>query len=142
MQKTYAPNNKQIKKEWHFIDADNKVLGRLASDIAVLLMGKNKPQYAPNAEIGDKVVVTNASKIAVTGKKLHDKTYYHHTGYPKGLRSITLEKLLEKKPTEVLRKAVEGMLPKNRLRKVRMSNLYIYEGIEHPHKAQENAKNE
>ncbi len=139
MEKTYAPNAKQIIKEWHFIDADNKVLGRLATEVAVLLMGKNKPQYAPNAEIGDKVVIINAAKIAVTGNKLKDKVYYHHTGFPKGLRSITMGKLLDKKPTEVLRKAIEGMLPKNRLRKERMSNLYIYEGTEHPHKAQANA---
>lgn len=141
MQKTFAPNSKNISKEWHFIDADNKVLGRLAAEIVVLLMGKNKAVYAPNAEVGDKVVVINAAKVAVTGRKLENKVYQHYTGFPGGLRSETLGKLLARKPTEVLRKAIMGMLPKNRLRDLRMNNLYIYEGAEHPHKAQENGKN-
>ncbi len=137
MQKTYAPNPNKIEKSWHFIDAQGQVLGRLATDIASKLMGKNKAIFAPNEDLGDKVVVTNASKIAVTGNKMKNKVYYHHTGYPSGLRSETMEKLMARKPEEVLRKAVLGMLPKNKLRKVRMANLYIYKDSEHPHQAQE-----
>lgn len=137
MQKTYAPNPNKIEKDWHFIDAQGQVLGRLATDIASKLMGKNKAVFAPNEDMGDKVVVTNAAKIAVTGNKMKNKVYYHHTGYPSGLRSETMEKLMARKPEEVLRKAVLGMLPKNKLRKVRMANLYIYKDSEHPHQAQE-----
>jgi len=137
MQKTFAPNSKKISKDWHFIDADNKVLGRLAAEIVVLLMGKNKAVYAPNAEVGDKVVVTNAAKIAVTGRKLENKVYHHYTGFPGGLRTETLGKLLDRKPTEVLRKAVMGMLPKNRLGAQLLSNLHVYTGNEHPHAAQQ-----
>ena|SRR5688572_7606568 len=140
MLKTFAPNPKKVETKWHFIDADNKVLGRIATEISILLMGKNKAIYAPNEVVGDKVVVINAKKVAVTGNKAHDKVYHHYTGFPGGLRTITFEKLMEKKPTEALRKAVKGMLPKNKLQKILMSNLYIYEGAEHPHTAQENIK--
>jgi large subunit ribosomal protein L13 len=100
-------------------------------------MGKNKVVFAPNAEVGDKVVVTNVKEIEVTGRKLQNKVYQHYTGFPGGLRTETLGKLMDRKPTEALRLAVSGMLPKNKLRKIWMSNLYLYEGAEHPHKAQE-----
>jgi large subunit ribosomal protein L13 len=140
MNKTYAPNPKKVQKDWHFINAEDQILGKLAADIATKLMGKNKVVYAPNAEVGDKVVVTNAAKITVTGNKEEDKLYQHYTGFPGGLRTEKLRHLRERKPTEILRIAVNGMLPKNKLRKVRMSNLYIYEGPEHPHQAQEKNK--
>ena len=139
MRKTFAPNPKKIDKKWHFIDAGDKILGKLASDIAVLLMGKNKAVYSPNEELGDKVVVTNVEKIAITGNKLTNKVYQRYTGYPGGLRTETLKSLKERRPTEVLRKAVKGMLPKTKLLKERMSNLYIYKGSEHPHRGQQNA---
>lgn len=136
--KTYAPNANKVEKKWHFIDATDKTLGRLAAQIAPLLLGKNKPEYAPNAELGDKVVITNAEKIRVTGKKETDKIYYHHTGFPGGIREETLGKLRDRKPTEILKRAIIGMLPKNKLRQERMENLYIYKGSEHPHTAHEN----
>jgi large subunit ribosomal protein L13 len=137
MKKTFAPDATKIEKKWHFIDAQNKVLGRLATEIATKLMGKNKVTYAPNAEVGDKVVVINVKDIAVTGRKMQDKVYNHYTGFPGGLRTETLGKMMARKPTEALSLAVSGMLPKNKLRKIWMSNLYLYEGAEHPHKAQE-----
>jgi len=133
-QKTYAPKVAEIKRAWHFIDATDEILGRVATRIAKILMGKNKATFTPNENTGDKVVVTNAEKIRFTGKKLKDKVYYHHTGYPKGLREENLKSLFGRQPTEVLRRAVSGMLPKNRLRIQRIKNLYIYVGSEHPHK--------
>lgn len=134
--KTFAPNKKEIEIKWHFFDAKDKTLGRLASEIVPIIMGKNKPQYSPNTNMGDKVVVINAKKISVTGKKLTDKKYIWHTGFPGGLKSEALRDLLKRKPTEVLRRAIDGMLPKNKLRKQRIKNLFIYEGEEHPHTAQ------
>lgn len=141
MRKTFTPNPDKVKKEWHFIDAKDQVLGRLATDIATKLMGKHKAIYTPGQEVGDKVVVTNAKEISVTGNKADDKTYYRYTGYPGGIKKETLKELKKRRPTEVIRRAVKGMLPKNKLQKIRMSNLYIYEGEEHPHTAQKNAKN-
>ena len=137
MNKTFAPNPKEVEKKWHFIDAENKVLGRVAAEVVVLLMGKNKAEFSPNEVVGDKVVITNAKNIAVTGNKLKDKLYQHHTGFPGGLRTETLGKLMARKPNEALKRAIYGMLPKNKLRDRRMTNLYIYEGAEHPHTAQE-----
>ncbi len=136
MNKTYTPSQKELKPNWHLIDADNKVLGRIAADISSILIGKNKPTYTPNINVGDKVVVINAEKVAVTGTKLKNKIYHRVTGYPGGVRSESLEKLLNRRPTEVIKKAVFGMLPKNKLRQERMNNLYIYTGPEHPHQAQ------
>ena len=136
--KTFAPNANKMIKNWHFMDATDKILGRFATEVTVLLMGKNKPEYAPNADLGDKVVITNAEKILVTGNKLKDKIYYHHTGFPGGIKSETLEKLKERRPEEVLRRAIVGMLPKNKLRAHMVKNLYIYKGTEHPHKAHGN----
>ena len=135
--KTFAPNAENIKKQWHFVDATDKVLGRFATEVAKILIGKNKAEYTPNANLGDKVVITNAEKILTTGKKTTDKIYYHHTGFPGGLRSETLGSLKERKPEQVLKRAILGMLPKNKLRAERIKNLYIYKGSEHPHKAQE-----
>jgi len=112
----------------HKIDATNKVLGRLASKIAVLLQGKHKPSFVPFLNVGDKVIVTNTDKMKITGKKLKKKIYYHHSGYPGGLKKITLEELMKRDSREVLRRAVWGMLPKNRLRKQRIKNLKLYKG--------------
>jgi large subunit ribosomal protein L13 len=135
--KTTIFNNEKVEQQWTFVDATDKVLGRLAADIAVKLIGKHRVEYAANQNYGDKVVVTNAASIAVTGNKLKNKVYIHHTGFPKGLRSRTLEELMKKDPTEALRLAVKGMLPKNKLAKERLADLYIYAGSEHPHMAQE-----
>ncbi|HLB51657.1 50S ribosomal protein L13 [candidate division WWE3 bacterium RIFCSPHIGHO2_12_FULL_38_15] len=134
--KTYSPSSKKLQKKWVHIDASNKILGKVAVEAANILIGKNKATYSPHMDLGDKVVVTNAKNVVLTGRKLKNKIYYHHTGYPGGLRSTKAEELMNKKPTEILRKAVSGMLPKNKLHKVRMSNLYIYESGEHPHNAQ------
>jgi large subunit ribosomal protein L13 len=118
------------------VDAEGKTLGRLATQIAERLRGKGKPQFASHVDIGDFVVVINAEKIAVTGKKLEQKIYYKHSGYPGGLRERTLKEQLNRQPTEVLRKAVKGMLPRNRLGRAQLTKLKIYAGSEHPHEAQ------
>ena len=137
MNKTFAPKKSEnINKDWYLIDAENKILGKVAVDVAKKLMGKDKSTYTRNMNVGDKVVVVNAEKVAVTGKKLEDKIYYRHTGYPGGLRSATLGEVMEKYPDRAIRQAVKGMLPKNKLQKVRLANLYIYKGIEHPHMGQ------
>ena len=132
---TTAVKASEFKRNWHFIDAQDKVLGRLATDVAKILLGKNKAIFSPNEDFGDKVVITNAEKIKVTGKKLTDKKYIWYTGFPHGLREEALKDRLKRAPTKVLRDAVEGMLPKNKLQKVRMRNLYVYAGTEHPHAA-------
>jgi large subunit ribosomal protein L13 len=121
MKKTSTtPKMKNFERQWHVMDAENEILGKISTKIAKLLMGKNKAIVTPNENIGDKVVVINAEKIRVTGKKMKDKVYYHHTGYPKGLRSENLESLFERRPREVLIKSVKGMLPKNKLRNLMM----------------------
>lgn len=135
--KTFSPKMNEFKPEWHYIDATDQVLGRLATKVAKIIVGKNKAIFTPNENIGDKVVIYNASKIRFTGNKPQGKIYYHHTGFPKGLRAESLGHLFARKPIEVIRKAVSGMLPNNKLRKIRIKNLYIYEGKEHPHTAQE-----
>ena len=134
--KTTFLNIKDKEDKWHLIDANDQILGDVATKISNILIGKNKPEFTPNQNWGDKVVVINAEKIKVTGKKMVDKKYIHYTGYPGGLRSENLESLLSRRPTEVLRKAVSGMLPKNKLRKTRLASLHIYTGEEHPHQAQ------
>ena len=134
---TYTPKAKEIKREWHFFDATDKVLGELAVEVSQILQGKNKPTFATHINVGDKVVVTNASKVKTTGNKLAKKIYYRYTGFPKGLRSENLGDLLRRKPTEVIFKAVKRMLPQNKLLSERLRNLYIYESAEHPHQAQE-----
>ena len=134
--KTYSAKPGEITREWYLVDADGKTLGRLATQIADTLRGKRKPQYTPHVDTGDFVIVVNAEKITVTGNKLDQKRYYRHSGYPGGLRSRTLREQLDRRPTEVLRVAVKGMLPKNRLARQQITKLKIYAGPEHPHEAQ------
>jgi large subunit ribosomal protein L13 len=134
--KTWNAKPGEVERRWHLVDAEGQTLGRLATRIADVLRGKDKPQYTPHVDTGDFVVVVNAEKIAVTGKKLDDKIYYRHSGYPGGLRSRTLREELDRRPTEVLRRAVKGMLPKNRLARAQLTKLKIYAGSEHPHEAQ------
>ena len=134
--KTYSAKPGEIARDWYVVDADGQTLGRLATQIADTLRGKRKPQYTPHVDTGDFVVVVNAEKIAVTGNKLDQKRYYRHSGYPGGLRSRTLREQLERRPTEVIRIAVRGMLPKNRLARQQLTKLKVYAGPEHPHSAQ------
>lgn len=134
--KTYSPKKKDIKRNWYLVDAKDQTLGRIAAKIAVKLRGKDKPQFAPHVDCGDFVVVINAEKIKVTGSKLDTKMYYRHSGFPSGLKKQPLKDLLEKKPTEALKKAIKGMIPPNKLRKEIMEKLKIYAGEEHPHEAQ------
>ena len=134
--KTYNAKPGEIDRLWYVVDAEGKTLGRLATQIAATLRGKGKPEYTPHVDTGDFVVVVNAEKIAVTGKKLDDKIYYRHSGYPGGLRERPLREELARRPTEVLRKAVKGMLPRNRLARAQITKLKIYAGPEHPHEAQ------
>jgi large subunit ribosomal protein L13 len=131
--KTYSAKPGEIAREWYLVDADGQTLGRLATLIADTLRGKRKPQFTPHVDTGDFVVVVNAEKIATTGNKLDQKMYHRHSGYPGGLSSRTLREQLERRPTEVLRKAVKGMLPKNRLAARQLTKLKIYAGPEHPH---------
>jgi large subunit ribosomal protein L13 len=134
--KTYSAKPKEIEQHWYLVDAEGQTLGRLATRIADTLRGKRKPEYTPHVDTGDFVVVVNAEKISVTGDKLQKKRYYRHSGYPGGLRSRTLAEELDRRPTEVLRKAVKGMLPRNRLARQQINKLKIYAGPEHPHVAQ------
>ena len=134
--RTYSAKPGEVQRSWWVVDAEGKNLGRLASEIAEVLRGKNKPQYTPHVDTGDFVVVVNAEKIAVTGKKLTDKVYRRHSGYPGGLKTRTLGQMLERRPTDVLRIAVKGMLPKNRLAAQQLGKLKIYTGPKHPHAAQ------
>jgi large subunit ribosomal protein L13 len=134
--KTYNAKPGEIERNWYVVDADGQTLGRLATQIADTLRGKRKPQYTPHVDTGDFVVVVNAEKIRVTGKKLDEKLYHRHSGYPGGLRSRPLRDELERRPTEVLRKAVKGMLPRNRLGRAQLTKLKIYAGPDHPHGAQ------
>ena len=135
--KTYVAKTEEVNRDWYLVDAENQVLGRIATTIANVLRGKNKPTFTPSVDTGDFVIVVNAEKIALTGNKLADKTYYSHSGYPGGIKSITAGKLLEKKPEDLIRIAVKGMLPKNKLARHMLSKLKIYSGSEHPHKAQQ-----
>jgi len=134
--KTWTAKPNELERRWYVVDAEGQNLGRLATRVADTLRGKRKPQYTPHVDTGDFVVVVNAEKVAVTGKKLEQKLYYRHSGYPGGLKVRTLAEQLERRPTEVLRKAVKGMLPKNRLASQQISKLKIYAGPEHPHEAQ------
>ena len=134
--KTYTAKPREIEREWYLVDAEGLTLGRLSTRIADTLRGKGKPVYTPHVDTGDFVIVVNAEKIAVTGSKLDTKLYRRHSGYPGGLRTRTLREQLERRPTEVLRKAVKGMLPKNRLAAAQLRKLKIYAGPEHPHAAQ------
>jgi large subunit ribosomal protein L13 len=134
--KTYSPKAKDIKREWWVIDAEDKTLGRIATQIANLLMGKHKPIYAPHIDTGDYVVVINAAKVKVTGEKAEQKIYYRHSGYPGGLKSQRFEELFGKNPVRVMELAVKGMLPHNRLGRAMFKKLKVYTGSEHPHQAQ------
>jgi large subunit ribosomal protein L13 len=134
--KTYSAKPGEIQRDWYLVDAEGKTLGRLATQIADRLRGKGKPQYTPHVDTGDFVVVVNAAKVHVTGNKLDDKKYYKHSGYPGGLRERSLREQLDRQPAEVLRKAVKGMLPRNKLGRAQLTKLKIYAGPEHPHEAQ------
>ena len=135
--KTYVATPENRQRDWYVVDAEGKTLGRLATHIADALRGKRKPDYTPHCDTGDFVIVVNASRIRVTGNKRADKVYYRHTGYPGGIRSRTLGEELERRPEEVIRKAVRGMLPKNRLARQQLNKLKVYAGPEHPHAAQQ-----
>ncbi len=137
MQKTYYPKQDELSREWVLVDANGQTLGRLATQIAQILIGKHKPSYTPGVDNGDYVVVVNARHIRVTGNKLEDKTYYRHTGYPGGIKSISLKNLLARNPAQVIEKAVWGMLPHNRLGRRLLKKLKVYAGAEHPHEAQQ-----
>ncbi|MDH5680638.1 MAG: 50S ribosomal protein L13 [Spirochaetota bacterium] len=134
--KTIIPKKEEVKDSWVLVDAKDQVLGRLATKIAMILRGKNSPEFTPHLPGEHGVVVINASEVKVTGRKTSDKLYYHHTGYPGGIRSISFEKVIVKKPDFPIRHAVKGMLPKNRLGRKLLGRLKIYEGAEHPHQAQ------
>jgi len=135
--KTFVAKEKEVKKNWYLVNAENKILGRLATQIAMRLRGKHKPIFTPHADTGDFIVVINAEKVSLTGKKWDNKIYYRHSGYIGGLKEISAKKLLEKKPEDVLRFAVKGMLPKNSLGRRQLKKLKIYVGSDHPHQAQQ-----
>jgi large subunit ribosomal protein L13 len=137
--KTYSTKAADIQRQWHVLDASGKVLGKLATQAATLLMGKHKPIFTPNLDTGDFVVIINAEKVRFSGNKEEKKLYYRHSGYPGGLKSVTLEEMLQADPTRVIEKAVKGMLPTNRLRAVRLKKLKVYVGEVHPHLAQTGA---
>lgn len=134
--KSYMARPLEVERRWYVIDADGATLGRLASEVAKILRGKNKPQYTPHVDTGDFVVIVNAEKVTVTGRKAEQKIYYRHTGYPGGLKSVSYEEMLERKPTEIIRKAVAGMMPKTRLGRRQFKKLKVYAGPGHPHEAQ------
>ncbi len=138
--KTYFPKKNDIKKDWFVVDVEGKVLGRVASEIAKILRGKHKPQYTPFLDTGDFVIVVNAEKVKVTGNKEKNKIYYSHSGYPGGLKEARLEELRAKKPEEIIRRAVWGMLPKNSLGRKMLKKLKVYRGSQHPHNAQKPKK--
>ncbi|PQP34116.1 50S ribosomal protein L13 [Desulfobacteraceae bacterium SEEP-SAG9] len=137
--KTYSTKASDIKREWHVIDASDKVLGRLTTKVASLLMGKHKPIFSPNLDTGDFVVIINAEKVRVTGNKTRQKLYYRHSGYPGGLKSVSLEKMMQTNPARVIEHAVKGMLPHNRLGAKMLKKLKVYVGEAHPHLAQTKA---
>ncbi len=135
--KTFSAKPETVKRDWYLVDAAEKTLGRLATEIALRLRGKHKPEYTPHVDTGDYIVVINSDKIRVTGNKLKDKIYYHHTGYPGGIKDISFEKLRAKKSELIIQKAVKGMLPKNPLGRAMFRKLRVYRGAEHDHAAQQ-----
>ena len=137
LMKTFSANPDKIKREWYVVDAQNKVLGRLSAEIARLLRGKHKPEFTPHVDTGDYIIVVNAEKVVVTGNKYHDKRYYHHTGYPGGIKEASFREMQEKHPTRIIQTAVKGMLPKNKLGRAMLSKLKVYAGSEHNHQAQQ-----
>lgn len=136
MSKTYMANKQTVEKKWFVIDAENLVLGRLSTEVAILLRGKHKPIFTPHVDCGDYVIIVNAEKVALTGNKLADKMYYRHSGYPGGLKSRSAERMLELQPQKVLEESIRGMLPKTKLGDDIYRKLYVYVGPEHPHQAQ------
>ena len=134
--KTYQAKKEEVQHQWFLVNAEGKVLGRMATELAKILRGKNKPIYTPHVDTGDFVVVINANKISLTGNKMKNKIYYHHSGHPGGIKAVSAEKLLAQKPTELIRKAVKGMLPKNSLGRQMLTKLKIYAGPNHLHEAQ------
>lgn len=134
--KSYMARPLEVERRWYVVDAEGRHLGRLAAEIAKILRGKNKPQYTPHVDVGDFVVVVNAERVAVTGKKAEQRVYRRHSGYPGGMKETSYEQMLARKPTEILRKAVYGMMPKTRLARQQFKKLKIYAGPEHPHAAQ------
>jgi large subunit ribosomal protein L13 len=140
--KTFVATPANRERNWLVVDANGKTLGRLATQIADTLRGKRKPQYTPHCDVGDFVIVVNAEKVSVTGNKRQEKRYYRHSGFPGGLRSRTFEEMIQRRPEEVLRLAVKGMLPRNRLGRQQLRKLKIYAGPEHPHQAQQPAQME
>lgn len=134
--KTVFAKKEDVQRKWYVVDAEGKVLGRLATRVASILRGKHLPTYTPHVDTGDHVIIINADKVILTGKKLEGKVYFHHTGYIGGIKSITARKLMEKKPTEVVYHAVKGMLPKNSLGRQMIKKLKVYSGSAHPHNAQ------
>lgn len=135
--KTVSANKQTVTKDWVLVDAENQILGRLASKVAKMVRGKHKVNFTPHVDCGDNVVIINAEKIQLTGDKWNQKRYIHHTGYPGGQRFTSVKQMLAKKPTEIVRKSVRGMLPKNRLGDAIINNVHIYAGSEHPHQAQQ-----
>ena len=135
--KTFSATPKDIRRDWYLVDAQGKTLGRLASEIAHRLRGKHKPEFTPHMDTGDYIVVINARDIRVTGRKITNKIYYHHSGYPGGIKSVTLGKLLQTKPEQVIEQAVKGMLPKGPLGRAMFRKLHVYAGTEHKHSAQQ-----
>ncbi|MGB9597912.1 MAG: 50S ribosomal protein L13 [Candidatus Poribacteria bacterium] len=135
--KTYFIKSNEIQKKWYVVNADGKILGRLTSQIASILRGKHKPTYTPHADMGDNVIVINAEKVRLTGKKANKKIYYRHTGYPGGLKFTSFNDMIKNKPERVIEMAVKGMLPHNRLGRAIMRHLKVYRGPEHPHQAQQ-----
>ena len=135
--RTYSPKSSDITRQWHVIDASDVVLGRLASQVAVLLRGKHKPIFAPHVDTGDFVIVINADKVALSGNKLEQKRAYRHSGYPGGMHSVSYGELMEKRPDRIVEKAVRGMLPKNSLGRKTLRKLKVYAGPDHPHQAQQ-----
>jgi len=138
--KTFIPGKDELKKKWYLIDAEGKILGRLATQIAMILSGKNKPIYTPHLDTGDFVVVINAAKVKVTGRKEEQKIYYHHSGYIGSLRERTLGEMRQRKPTEIIYRAVKGMIPKNKLGRKMLTKLKVYPGEDHLHQAQKPEK--
>ena len=138
--KTFMAKEQEVERRWYVVDASDKILGRLASQIAIKLRGKDKPIFTPHMDAGDFVIVVNAEKIRLTGKKMDNKYYYHHSGYLGGLKKINIRKLLEKKPEDIIKHAVRGMLPKNKLGRRLLKKLKVYAGPDHPHEAQKPEK--
>ncbi len=135
--RTYTPSAKDITREWYVVDAEGQTLGRLATRVATVLRGKHKPTYTPHLDVGDHVIVINADKVVVSGAKFQDKAYHDHSGFPGGLRSVPFAQMLDKQPTQIIERAVKGMLPKTRLGRSMASKLRVYAGADHPHAAQQ-----